>query len=45
MIYDKIFVVLKISIETLNKRTYEKVTFYHLFNGVLVCDNSKRKET
>lgn len=35
MIYDKvfcnqIFVVLKISIEILNKRTYEKVTFYHL---------------
>lgn len=29
--------------EVLN--TIHKVTFYHLFNGVLVCDNSKRKET
>ena len=50
MIYDKVFVikffvVLKISIEILNKRTYEKVTFYHLPNGILVCDNNKRQET
>lgn len=36
--------MLKISIETLNKRTYEKVTFYHLFNSVLVCYNCKRQE-
>lgn len=42
---NQIFVVLKISIETLNKRTYEKVTFYHIPNGILVCDNSKRQET
>lgn len=23
----------------------KKVTFYHLPNGILVCDNSKRQET
>lgn len=39
--------MLKISIETLNKRTYEKVTFYHLlmvFSFATIANAKKPKE-